>query len=58
MSYDVHVVRTEDCFDASDKPITQQDVNGLISADPEHELNQTAATLREQRATTWNPRTI
>jgi len=35
MSYDLHVVRTKYWFDASNEPITKQEVDALIATDPE-----------------------
>jgi hypothetical protein len=35
MSYDLHVVRTEDWTESASKPITKQDVDALIAADSE-----------------------
>ena len=35
MAYDLHIVRTEDWTDAATAPITKQDVDALIAADPE-----------------------
>ena len=35
MAYDLHIVRTKDWAEAASKPITKQDVDALIAADPE-----------------------
>ena len=35
MSYDLHIVRTEDWTEAARSPITKQDVDALIAADSE-----------------------
>lgn len=35
MAYDLHIVRTEDWTAAASKPITKQDVDTLLAADPE-----------------------
>ena len=35
MPYDLHVVRTELWTDAANKPITWDEVNGLIASDPD-----------------------
>ena len=37
MSYDVHLVRTDNWLDAANDPITKPQINELISADPELE---------------------
>lgn len=37
MPYDLHVVKTERWTDAARKPITWDEVNGLIASDPELE---------------------
>src|SRR5260370_1248024 len=35
MAYDLHIVRTRDWTEAASKPITKEDVDALISGDPE-----------------------
>ena len=37
MSYDLHVARTKDWLQASDMPITKEDVDGVVAADQELE---------------------
>jgi hypothetical protein len=37
MSYDIHVVRTPDRLDAAEKPITHEEIDAIITADPELE---------------------
>ena len=34
MAYDIHIVRTKDWTEAASTPITKQDVDALIAADP------------------------
>lgn len=41
MAYDLHIARTEDWTEAARAPITREDVDALISSDPE--LNWSAA---------------
>jgi hypothetical protein len=41
MAYDLHIVRTEDWTQSSRTPITKQEVNDLISNDPELEWSKT-----------------
>jgi hypothetical protein len=37
MSYDLHVVRTKNWLDGSEKPISKQEIDDLIAADSELE---------------------
>lgn len=41
MSYDLHIVRTEDWFDASSAPIKKEEVDALIAGDSELEWSTT-----------------
>ena len=38
MGYDVHIVRTEDWLDAAEEPIALEEVDAVVTADPELEL--------------------
>ena len=41
MGYDLHIVRTRQWVDADQRPITQDDVDTLIAADPELSWSKT-----------------
>jgi hypothetical protein len=41
MAYDLHVVRTKDWTQAASAPVTKQDVDALIAADPELKWSST-----------------
>ncbi len=62
MSYDLHVVRTKDWLEASQAPITKQDVDALIAADSELEwstsdyvdMKDDAGAVTRYAMITWN----
>lgn len=40
MSYDLHIVRTEDWLDASEAPIARDELEAVVAADPELTLDE------------------
>lgn len=60
MAYDLHVVRTNDWLDADDRPITRDDMDALIAADPELAWSDDYVDMREDGVVTrfhliaWN----
>jgi hypothetical protein len=52
MAYDIHIVRTNNWLDAADDPITKEQVDSLIAADPELEWSTTDwVDMRAKRGT-------